>query len=137
MNAGNRPSRIETVGEDAEFRQKLYRRLAKTGMTQAELARKSGLTRDNISKYLRGVVKRPNDAALEKLAAALECEPSDLYSPRALSALPTRYVTADKDPVGKAYAQLQRYLSLEACLKIGEIIRADRGAALDHDDSSD
>jgi transcriptional regulator with XRE-family HTH domain len=53
------------------FRQRLKTALLERGMTQKELAEKSGLSRAGISQYLSGTYT-PTRAAMERLAEALD-----------------------------------------------------------------
>lgn len=117
--AGRRPHELD----DPEFGKKLYRALMKSGMSPAELARQSGVSRGLVSKYLHGEVPKPGFDKVGKLAQALNVEPEELYRPA--SAAIGKSVPALKSPVGRAYATLQQYLSLEASLKIAAIIRDD------------
>lgn len=55
------------------------RRVAK-GMTQEELARRSGLTRGALAMYESGA-SSPNAKLLPQLAEALGCTIDDLFSP--------------------------------------------------------
>ena len=50
--------------------------LALRGWTQAELARRSGLSRENIKKYCQGLVAQPRGDGFARLSAALEVEAS-------------------------------------------------------------
>jgi len=47
------------------------------GLTQQELARRTGWTQPRISDYLRGI-KTPNDASLVTLAEAMGIDPAQL-----------------------------------------------------------
>lgn len=48
------------------------------GLTQRQLAEKSGVTRENIA-YLETRPQPPTPQTVRKLAAALECEPHELF----------------------------------------------------------
>ena len=71
---------------DKTFADWLNEALKKQGMTQAELARRSGLTRQAISSYLSGKRETPEPEALISLARALKVAPDTLY--RAAGLLP-------------------------------------------------
>lgn len=58
----------------------------KVGMTQAELAKRLGVTPQAISQYERGI-KKPKIGTLRKIATALNCNVGDLDN-----SLPTIYV---------------------------------------------
>jgi transcriptional regulator with XRE-family HTH domain len=56
---------------------KIHRALVEKDWTPAELARRSGLSREDVSSYLRGA-SLPNEENLLKLAKALDVEPGEL-----------------------------------------------------------
>ena len=60
----------------------------KAGITQAELAKRLGVTPQAISQYERGI-KKPKIETLRKIATALNCNVSDLDN-----SLPTVYIDA-------------------------------------------
>ncbi len=66
--------------ERAEFSKKLVNLLRDHNMNQADLARKSGLTRDAISTYVRAR-SMPEPKNLAKLAAAFNVAPSYFQLP--------------------------------------------------------
>ena len=53
---------------------RLSQLLALRGWSQAELARRTGLSRENIKKYCQGLVAQPRGDTLERLASALEVQ---------------------------------------------------------------
>jgi transcriptional regulator with XRE-family HTH domain len=63
--------------EKQEFIKKMYQLMAHKGMTQSDLGRASGLGRDIISHYMRGM-RYPGPSSLYKLAAALGVKPGEL-----------------------------------------------------------
>ena len=60
-----------------EFARRVYKLMLNKGMNQSELARASGLERNRISSYVRGVAL-PTGLSLTKLASALGVKPTDL-----------------------------------------------------------
>jgi transcriptional regulator with XRE-family HTH domain len=60
-----------------EFIKKMKQLMVQKGMTQSDLGRASGLGRDMISHYMRGV-RYPGIGSLVKLAAALGVKPGEL-----------------------------------------------------------
>jgi transcriptional regulator with XRE-family HTH domain len=66
-----------TAAEKLEFIKKMRQLMAQKGMTQSDLARASGLGRDMISHYMRGV-RYPGVGSLAKLARALGVKPGEL-----------------------------------------------------------
>jgi transcriptional regulator with XRE-family HTH domain len=123
MNTAQSP-RTAAESMSGGFAAKLYRHMTAKGLSQAQLARKAGLTRDNISKYLRGSVREPTDANLEKLAAALGISRDELWNPSQVKR-GGLYQTAHRDPVGKVLMELQRHVSLPTYLKVVEVINAE------------
>tara|TARA_B100000902_G_scaffold59611_1_gene66617 strand:+ start:9211 stop:9615 length:405 start_codon:yes stop_codon:yes gene_type:complete len=61
-----------------EFAKRLYKIIVAKNLTQSEVARMSGLGRDSISQYVRGL-NIPKPTSLAKLAEALKVEPEELY----------------------------------------------------------
>ena len=53
---------------------RLNQLLATRGWTQAELARRANLSRENVKKYCQGNVAQPRGDSLDRLAAALEVQ---------------------------------------------------------------
>jgi len=66
-----------------DFAQRLSQRMVALNLRQAELAERAGLTRNAISRYVRGMAY-PSQASLLELAKALECEPTDLLAESAV-----------------------------------------------------
>jgi len=62
-----------------DFAKRVYQRMVALNLRQAELAERAGLTRNAISRYVRGMTY-PSQASLLELAKALECEPTDLLA---------------------------------------------------------
>jgi transcriptional regulator with XRE-family HTH domain len=63
--------------DKVEFIRKMRQLMAHKGMTQSDLGRASGLGRDMISHYMRGV-RYPGPASLSKIAGALGVKPGEL-----------------------------------------------------------
>ncbi len=55
-----------------DWARRLNRAFRRTGWTKRELQRRSGVSYDNINKYLRGEVSQPRGDQLDRLAQALE-----------------------------------------------------------------
>lgn len=60
-----------------DFSIRLYKLMVRRGMTQAQLAAKSGLRQPDISRYITGE-RMPNLYTLRKIARALGCSLDDL-----------------------------------------------------------
>lgn len=74
----------------------IYRRMLDKGMTQSDLARRTGIGRDSISTYVNGrSLPTPQNLAL--LAQALGCETADLR-PTLAAPPPFTFVSNASDP---------------------------------------
>jgi len=75
---------LQCLGENQKsmstrFADWLNYEMARKGWTQAELARKSKLSRQAINYYLGGKSKQPDEFALQKLAEAFQVPIEDAY----------------------------------------------------------
>lgn len=119
------------------FAQRLVILLRQRGLTQADLARKAGLERYHITDYVTAR-RYPRPGQLVTLAEALGVSVDDLrpQSPEAPPVLqkPTQFSMAsdDRDP-NKMRVHLDKVVSIETALKIGELIKEERDAAADGD----
>lgn len=98
----------------------IYKAIVEKGISPAELARRSGLTRDNISTYMRAS-SLPNEENLKKLARALDMRPDELLPNRpdmALSDPDNPTLVLAEMPGGKARLQIDRMVSTETATKI-------------------
>ena len=66
------------------FSRTLYSLIQQHGWSAADLARRSSMSRDNISRYLRGV-SLPDDKRLGALARTLNVDPAELVPGSTLS----------------------------------------------------
>ncbi len=102
-----------------DFSARLVDRLNRERWNGAELARRSGLGRDAISRYIRGTAI-PYRSSLEKIAAALNCQPDDLIPPAAHN--PTKTILPETDmqsaEPGMAWVRVNKKLPWELALKI-------------------
>jgi transcriptional regulator with XRE-family HTH domain len=96
--------------------QNLRRRRISAGMTQNDLAEKSGVRMMNISRYERGAVRNPPMTIIQSLATALGCSIPDLIEPEtgknALMDLkpvnPTMQQWLRDDPLGQSATDEER-----------------------------
>ncbi|WP_068314878.1 helix-turn-helix domain-containing protein [Polycladidibacter hongkongensis] len=111
-----------------EFGRRVYSLMLSKGWNQSELARRASLNRDAISTYVRGA-SLPSDGNLRKLAAALEVKPEDLLPNVIGRAFEKDNAELElKVSPGRpdyAWVKINRLLSLEAALKVMEIVRQD------------
>ena len=97
----------------------------------AELARKAGLPRDSISRY---VLKKslPTEENLRALAKAMGCEPSDLIPNRSEVLVDpdnsTLEMVMSNEQPGKAWLRVHQLMSVETAQKIIALLQADRVA---------
>src|SRR3954469_10512763 len=90
MSEPREPARLpHAAGQDPRvktaFANALRRRMRAASLSQSELARRAGLTRDNINGYVNAKAF-PRPEKLDLLATALGCEVADLVPKAALNA---------------------------------------------------
>lgn len=106
---------------------KIRLRLLELNMTPAELARKAGLSRDNVSTYMRAS-SLPSTESLAMLAHGLDMKPEDLL-PTRLDATysdpdkPTLEITATTGHPGKARLVVDQLVSMATATKIAELLQ--------------
>lgn len=114
--------------------------ISQRGMNRSDVARASGLTRDNISRWARGT-SFPTLDMLEKLARGLRVEPSDLVpcifngeyteepllsrKPRgqSLQNAPALSIQTSEDDPLKAWLRINQLVSIETALAVVKLIR--------------
>lgn len=116
----------------AEFGRRLSSLMVERGWNQSEFARQAqklappgiSITRDKISKYVRGQVF-PNPSHLKVLADALECTPRELLPnrgvPEAGDALPRLAMREIGD--GKVWLSVNQAIEFETALQILSLLR--------------
>lgn len=57
----------------------LAERRAALGLTQTDLASRTGISLRNIERIERGQVRKPHRLTREAIASVLECDPTDLW----------------------------------------------------------
>ncbi|MCH4543182.1 helix-turn-helix domain-containing protein [Ochrobactrum sp. A-1] len=114
-----------------QFGRRVYQLMTAKGWRQAELARRSGLTRDAISTYVTGrSFPSPQNAA--KLAEALGVTAEELLPNMVEEAIASahpdfEFKTSAGDPT-RAWIKIDRSVSLATAVKIAELIQADGNA---------
>lgn len=127
------PDDIRTTGsrvrEQAKqtLARKIHRAILDKGWTPAELARRSGLSRDNISTYMRAS-SLPSGDSLTKLARALGMEPDELLPNRPDVTYsdpdsPTLELTQTPSHPGKAWLRVNQLVSMSTATKIAELLQ--------------
>lgn len=117
------------VREDAKrlLAKKIHRAIVEKGWTPAELARRAGLTRDNISTYMR-MASLPTPESLAKLAKALDMTTEDLLPNRADATFsdpdnPTLEITQTPAAPGKARLRVDQVVDFAVAAKIAALLQ--------------
>lgn len=115
-----------------EFAKRLYKLMLDRGWRQSDLARNAGLNRDAVSVYVRGR-SFPTPQSLDRLARALNVSPTDLLPNHTESAItndtPSLEIKTSTNAPGMAWLRINQLCSLDAALKVAEILQADRNVA--------
>lgn len=116
---------------------KIRLRLLELNMTPAELARKAGLSRDNVSTYMRAS-SLPSTESLAMLARGLDMKPDDLLPTRLDTTYsdpdkPTLEITATPSNPGKAWLHVEQLVSTATAMKIVELLQNETA----NDDAAD
>jgi len=102
--------------------------LADNDMTASDLARKSGLPRDHISRYIL-MRTFPTEDSLQKLARGMGLDPSELAPSRAalyvVAENPTVSMSISPDNPGKAWLKIEQLVDRKTAQKIIDMLHAD------------
>lgn len=109
-----------------EFARRLYTAMLAKGWNQAEIARQSGLSPDNISAYMRAM-RLPTPQSLQRLGDALGVPPESLLGnqiERAFDhdAAPPFEIKTNAANPDVAWLRVNRMVPLTVALKIAEIL---------------
>lgn len=111
------------------------RLLDSKGWIQADLARATGLPKDSISTYVRGVAL-PTPRSLKKLAEQLDVDPVDLLPNATQNAIendkPSLEIRTSASAPNVAWLQVNRLVTLRTATAVAELLAqdvADRDAA--------
>lgn len=74
-----RDSYLLTMLEDMPVRFRIVSLLEEKGVTQSELARRSGVSFQTINAMSRNRTVRVDLSTIDAICAALDCEPGDLF----------------------------------------------------------
>lgn len=114
-----------------EFGRRIYNLMVAKGWTQSELARQSGLPRDRISNYVRGVAL-PTPTNVHSLAASFGVEPESLLPNHTEQAIgddtPSFDMKTSTSAPGKAWLRVNRLVLFSTAVKIAELLEQDAGA---------
>jgi transcriptional regulator with XRE-family HTH domain len=125
------PTAIKQLSKQ-EFARRLYTRMSDKNLIQADLARLTGLSRNNISTYIRGA-SFPTRESLVKLAKALDCSTDELLPNFRQGAIqneqqPDISMQASVADPGRSWLVINRLVSTSAAIQILKIIDDDRRA---------
>lgn len=114
-----------------EFGRRLYRLMINKRWTQSELARKADMSRDNISRFVRGT-SLPTPQSLEKLAKALGVNEEELFPNQIESAIdadnPSFEFKESPGMPGVAWIRVNRLVTIATALKIADLLSNDNAA---------
>lgn len=112
-----------------EFGRRVYRAMVAKGMSQSDLHRSTGLTRDSISGYVRGR-SFPGPINLHKLADALGVEANSLLPNPEHQAIredtPSFEMRISNADPNKALLRVNRIVKPETAAKVVAILNEDR-----------
>lgn len=112
-----------------EFGKRLYQLMVSKGWHQSELARRSEVSRDSISTYIRGK-SLPEAENVQKLAAALGIDPFDLLPNFVENAIdqdmPSLEMKISTNDTRVAWLSVNRLVSVGTCVKIVELLNSDK-----------
>ena len=94
----------------------LRRLLERQGITRVELARRSGLGRNTIHRYLSGWYPEPNFSTIKKLAKGLGVEPWDFFGWDEAEEVPVDEDLFELLNVARGLSHAARYRLLTAAL---------------------
>lgn len=101
--------------------------MLRKGWNQSELARRSGLQRNAISTYKRGL-NYPTPSSLHSLAKALGMAPDDLlpgYDDVAHVERQTLDIKVSADRPNEAWLKVDRRVSLKTAVAVADILNSD------------
>jgi transcriptional regulator with XRE-family HTH domain len=117
-----------------EFGERLHKLAMSRGLNQSDLARATGLTRDNISTYILGK-SLPTAANLKALADFFQMSVEELLPNRVeekIEAAPTSFeIKTSATSPNKAWLRVNRLVRLSTAVKIAELIEAEERAHVD------
>lgn len=111
-----------------EFGRRLYRLMMEKGLTQSDLARAAGLTRNAVSTYVTGR-NFPTPLNLQKIAKALHLTAEDLLpnllEHEAPEDSPSLEMKVSSGAPNKAWLKVNRLVTLSTAARVIELIESD------------
>jgi transcriptional regulator with XRE-family HTH domain len=108
-----------------EFGQRLYRLMQERGWTQAELSRRSGLTRDSVSTYVRGLTY-PTGKSVQALARAFNVPPETIMPNHAEHAIeqdePAFEMKQSTIDPSKSWVRVNRLVSTDVAVRFAQML---------------
>lgn len=111
------------------FGDRLYKLMISKGWRQSELARRAGLSRDQVSTYINGK-SLPSRDSLEKLASLFNCAPDDLW-PSTDASMGEHAFEMTQSPgfPGLAWVKVNQRVKASTALAIAKLLQDDADAA--------
>lgn len=112
-----------------EWAKRLQKQMTERGWNQSELARKAGLSRDNISNYVaKGRI--PSPVHLAKIAKALGCKPEELLPSRGMPSMEDRAPALDIRAIGpdRVWLRVNQECDVQVAMQIMGLLRGQRAA---------
>lgn len=135
MPVGPRPK----AAVKKEFGRRVYEAMTQKGWNQSELARRASdrgginVSRDDISRYVRGVSVPDSDAKLKALAEVLSLAPDKLlpnYTPSVDNGEEMLFeMKAHPSQPGMAWIRFNRLVTFATATKIAELLQNDNAPA--------
>jgi transcriptional regulator with XRE-family HTH domain len=130
---GDTPTNMETPKHlsKQEFARRLFKMMMTAkGLIQADLARATGLSRNNISTYIRGQCF-PTQRSLELLASALNCTADELLPNVRESALraetqPDMSLQSSVADPNRSWLTVNRLVTTSVAIKIMALLNEDK-----------
>lgn len=128
--------RIQLVGGDTtpkyldkqEFARKLYKLMRERNWSAAETGRRSGIPRDAIGRYVRGI-SFPTPAYLDQLAETFGIKTEELMANYIDNAIqhdePAFEIKASVNAPDKAWIRLNRLVDMATAVKIAQLLQDD------------
>ncbi|WP_048647541.1 helix-turn-helix domain-containing protein [Nitratireductor soli] len=111
-----------------EFGRRIYNMMLEKGWRQSDLARRSGLTKDSVSTYVRGKAF-PTPASVAKLASAFGAPAEEIFPNHVHNAIvedtPDFELKVSPGDTTKAWLRINRQVRFDTAAKIAEMLAED------------
>lgn len=126
---GDLPANAPPDAVRIEWAKRLQARMLDKGWNQSELARRSGLSRDNISNYIaKGRI--PSPVHLAKIAKALGCKADELLPMRGMPRVDDRAPALDVRATGpdRVWLRVNQECDIQVAMQIMGLLRGGKAA---------